>query len=346
MIKIGIHHSKRASSYSEGWRTYCEEHNIQFKLVNAYSTNIIKELEDCDVFMWHHFHLNPKDVLFAKQLLFSLQNAGKLVYPDSLSSWHFDDKLGQKYLLEALKLPLIPSYAFYTKTEALDWANQYQFPAVFKLRGGAGSYNVRLIKSKNEAVSVIKKAFGKGFRLYDPIIDIKETIRKYHKKDAYFVDVIKAFAHLVLPYQIEKSKGREKGYVLFQEFIPDCKNDIRVQFVNDKCYAMVRNVRKNDFRASGGGDIDYDGSKVPISAIKLSFEIANTLKMQTLALDLVPYKDTYLIAEISYAFAIDDGELDFGYCDSDLQWHAGVINPFAWMIEDLIKRYNDKLKQG
>ena len=166
MIKIGIHHCK--GSYSEEWIEYCKKQNIAYKLVNAYHTDIVKHLDDCDVFMWHHHQGNPKDVLFAKQLLFSLDQAGKLVYPDTASTWHFDDKLGQKYLLEALKLPLIPSFAFYTKNEALDWASQYRFPAVFKLRGGAGSSNVRLVKSKAEAVSLINKAFGRGFQAIRP----------------------------------------------------------------------------------------------------------------------------------------------------------------------------------
>jgi glutathione synthase/RimK-type ligase-like ATP-grasp enzyme len=335
MIKIGIHHRK--GSYSEGWIDYCNKQSIAYKIVNAYHTDIVKQLEDCDVFMWHHHHGNPKDALFAKQLLFSLEQSGKKVYPDTASTWHFDDKLGQKYLLEALKLPLIPSFAFYTKNEALDWASRYRFPAVFKLRGGSGSSNVRLVKSTSEAVSLINKAFGKGFRQYDPVGGVKESIRKYKKGKVSFIEVLRAMAHLVYPYQLEKAKGRERGYAYFQKFIPDCKFDIRVQFVHNRCYAMKRYVTKNDFRVAGGGDIDYDGSKIPLNAVSLAFDIARKLKMQTLALDLIPYKESYLLTEISCVFAIDEGECDFGYWDSDLIWHSGAINPYGWMVELVLK---------
>ena len=330
-MKIGIHNSK--GSYSEGWIEYCKEKGIEYKVVNAYHNDIVKHLEDCDAFMWHHHHVNPTDTLFAKQLLFSLEQAGKRVFPNFNSNWHFDDKLGQKYLLEALKLPLIKSFAFYSKQEALQWAYDYQFPAVFKLRGGAGSTNVRLIKNKHEAVSIIKKAFGKGFRQFDPTVMIKDAILHYKIGEGGFKDIIKAIAHYFYPYQIEKAKSREKGYVYFQEFIPDCKFDIRVQIVGDKCYAMARSVRKNDFRASGSGVIDLDGSKIPVSVIKLSFEIAEALKVQSLAIDFVPFNDTYLIAEICYAWGIAYGELDYGYWDSNLIWHQGRINPFKWMVE-------------
>jgi len=339
-MKIGIHHRK--GSYSDGWIAYCEEKKIPYKIVNAYGSGIVNDLADCDIFMWHHHQGNPKDVLFAKQLLFSLEQAGKLVYPDWRTGWHFDDKLGQKYLLESLKLPLVPSYAFFSKKEALEWAAKYEFPAVFKLRGGAGSYNVRLVKTRKEANRIINKAFGRGFRQYDPIVDIKEKTRKLLNGEVDFKSLLKAFAHIFYPYQTEKSKGRERGYAYFQEFIPGCSYDIRVQMVGGKSYAMIRQVRKNDFRASGGGNIDYNGSKVPFQAIKLSQEVANILKMQTMAIDLLPYKDSFLIAEVSYAFAIDEGELDFGFFDKNLNWHEGQINPYGWMVEDLMKKHEKK----
>lgn len=339
-MKIAIHHKK--GSYSDDWVKYCDRKQIPYKIVNCYSSDIISDLEDCDALMWHHYHSDPKDVLFAKQLLFSVETSGKLVYPDFFSSWHFDDKLGQKYLLEVLKLPLIPTYSFFTKRDALAWAADYKFPAVFKLRGGAGSRNVKLIETRNDAIKIIKKAFGKGIRQYDAIGGVKDKIRRYRLGLSSFKELMKAFAHIVYPIQLEKSKGRDKGYVYFQEFIPDCKSDIRVQLVGDRSWAMIRKIRENDFRASGSGEIDFDMSKVPLSAIAFSVDTARKLKMQSLALDLIPYKDSYLITEISYAFGIDQEELEVGYWDGDLNWHPGHINPFGWMIEDVIKNYNEK----
>lgn len=37
-------------------------------------------------------------------------------------------------------------------------------PKVFKLRGGAGSQNVALIRSAKEGKEIIAQAFGKGFK--------------------------------------------------------------------------------------------------------------------------------------------------------------------------------------
>ena len=79
-VKIAIHHSP--GSFSERWIAYCEEKHIPYKIVNAYDSDIIKQVTDCTAFMWHHHHTNYKDALFAKQLLYSLQIAGKKVFPD------------------------------------------------------------------------------------------------------------------------------------------------------------------------------------------------------------------------------------------------------------------------
>lgn len=343
-IKIAIHHSK--GSYSSDWIKYCEEHNIRFKVVNCYDSNIVEQLRDYDALMWHHNHANPKDVLFAKQLLFSLETAGKVVFPGFHSTWHFDDKLGQKYLLESMDLPLVQSYAFYDKDIALDWAKTIQLPIVFKLRGGAGSRNVKLLSSHRQINSVIRKAFGSGFRQYDPYWGIKESFRNFLKHKSSLKELLKAFIHIVHPIQLEKSKGREKGYVYFQEFIPDCRYDIRVQIVGDQCYAMYRYVRKNDFRASGSGQINFDGSAVPKLLIEKSFEFAKKLKMESVAFDFVPIENEFKIVEICYAWGIAEGELEPGYWDSDLKWHPGKINPFGWMIESVISKFNvqEKLK--
>ena len=341
-MKIAIHQS--SGSYSDYWITYCKEKKISYKIVNCYDSDIVQQLEDCDALMWHHNHANPKDKLFAKQLLYSLETAGKVVFPDQRTTWHFDDKLGQKYLLEAMGLPLIPTFVFYSKKDALEWVSKMNFPYVFKLRGGAASRNVKLIKNRKQARKIIRKAFGKGVRQYDPWVGIKEAIRKYRLGNTSLKEVVKALAHIVYPIQLQKSKGREKGYVYFQKFLPGCKFDIRVQIVKNKAWAMRRLVRDNDFRASGSDLLDYDLTKIPVEAIRLSFDIYKQLQVQTLAVDYLVSDEKLWISEISYGFGIARGELEVGFWKEDLSWHPGKINPFGWMVDDVIKRYHAKKK--
>ncbi len=157
MIKIAIQQAD--NSYSGRWISYCIEKNLQYKIVNCYNNDIISQLNDCSALMWHFHHASAKNCLFAKQLLYSVSNLGKQVFPDFDTVWHFDDKVGQKYLLEAIGAPIVPSYVFYSKAEAVEWSNSTTFPKVFKLRGGAGSVNVKLVKDQSQALKLINKAF-------------------------------------------------------------------------------------------------------------------------------------------------------------------------------------------
>ena len=252
-MKIGIHHTK--GSFSDRWISYCDKKNIPYRIVNCYANDIVDQMQDCNALMWHFHHAGPKDFLFAKQLLYSLQLSGKTVFPDYNTMWHFDDKVGQKYLLESIHAPLVPSYVFYSKKEAADWASQTSFPKVFKLRSGAGSQHVRLVRSYSCARKLIRKAFGRGFRQYAPWSNLNERIRKYKKGQTSLSNVAKGFIRLALPTRFARISGKERGYIYFQDFIPNNDSDIRVVVIDQKAFAIKRMTRENDFRASGSGTI-------------------------------------------------------------------------------------------
>ena len=55
-MKIAIHH--RPGSFSDRWIDYCKEKGVDYKIVNAYDSDIVEQVKDCDAFMWHHHHSN------------------------------------------------------------------------------------------------------------------------------------------------------------------------------------------------------------------------------------------------------------------------------------------------
>ena len=130
----------------------------------------------------------------------------------------------------------------------------------------------------------------------------------------------------------------EKGYVYFQEFIPDNKFDIRVVVIGDKAFALKRMTRKNDFRASGSGNIVYDKNQIDERCIKTSFEVNEKIKSQSIAFDYVFDKNNNpLIVEISYGYSAPAYDICEGYWTRDLQWHEGTHFDFCgWMVENLI----------
>lgn len=334
-MTVAIHQA--ANSYSIRWIAYCKAAAINYKIVDCYADDIIEQLNGCDALLWHHNHGSAKDILFAKQLLFSLEQAGIVVFPNFKTAWHFDDKVGQKYLLEACKVEAVRSYVFYTKADAVKWINHTSFPKVFKLRGGAGSANVQLVKDKAAALRLASQAFGSGFSQYQPYTNLKERIRKYRKGKATIKDVAKGVARFAMPPLSSKVAGKEIGYVYFQDFIPNNDADIRVVVIGNKAFAIKRMVRENDFRASGSGNILYAKELFDEKVIEASFKINDKLQSQCLALDFVFFNGQPLVVEISYGFSMEGYDACPGYWDTNLTWHEGRFNPQQWMMDDVIK---------
>jgi len=329
-MKIGIHYQE--NFFSERWVKYCIDKQIAFKLVNAYDSDIVSQLDDCDAFMWHFGHDVSR--LFAKQLIFSLQATGKKVFPDINTCWHFDDKVAQKYLLESIGAPLVPSYSFYNRGDALEWAKKATFPKVLKLRGGAASANVKLVKTRAEAEFFIKKAFGRGIPYFDAIDNLREKKRNFKDGNTGYVNVIKAYGRLFFQNSIKV----DLGYIYFQDFMPGNRYDIRVIVTGDKAFAIKRVVRPNDFRASGSGYIIYEKNEIDERCVQVAFEINNKLKSQSTAFDFVfDPNNKPKILEISYGYIVCGYDPCPGYWDKGMKWHKGLFKPQEWQIENLIR---------
>ena len=339
-MKIAIH--QRPGSFSDQWIEYCKKQGIDYKVVDAYNTDIIKQISDCDIFMWHHYQADYRDALFARQLIYSLETKGIRCFPDYHTTWHFDDKVGQKYLLEAVGAPLVPSYVFYTKREALNWIANTSFPKVFKLRGGAGASNVKLAHTAKEARAFVRTAFGKGFSPFNRVGYLRECFRKWKEGKTTFKGVIIGFERMILPTRYAKMHGAEKGYVYFQDFIPNNSFDIRVIVIGDRAFAIKRMTRKGDFRASGSGNILYDYTEIPEECVRISFGVSTKLHTQCLAYDFVfESNGNPLIVEISYGFATHAYDSCSGYWTRDLRWHEGAFIPQDWMLQDLVNQFVD-----
>jgi hypothetical protein len=124
LIPIKLNGIPNKYAYDKNWIKYCQDNGIDYKLVDCYSNDIVKQITDCDALMWHHYQAGVKDIVFAKQLMYAVEHTGKVVFPDFRTAWHFDDKVGQKYLLESIGAELVPTYVFYDKEDAYKWIEQ------------------------------------------------------------------------------------------------------------------------------------------------------------------------------------------------------------------------------
>ncbi|MRT91927.1 RimK family alpha-L-glutamate ligase [Ancylomarina sp. 16SWW S1-10-2] len=339
-MRLAIH--KEEGSFSDHWVDYCENKHISYKIVNCYDSDIISQLNDCEGLLWHWNHNDYRAALCARQLTLSLEKSGVKVFPDVNTAWHFDDKVGQKYLLEAVNAPLVKSHVFYTKLDALKWLNQVTFPKVFKLRGGAGAVNVSLVKNKAKGRQLINKAFGKGFSHINRLNRLKDRVweLKRDKDFAAFKKVLTGLARIFIPTEVERYSHNEKGYIYFQDFIPDNDSDIRLVVVGERCFGMRRYCRDGDFKASGSGLKSFDPSIIGTECVKIAFEVAQKLNLQSVAFDFIKNGNNYQIIEISYCFVSTQFP---GFWDKTYKWHSVVVSPQFSMVEDFME--NLKIKQ-
>ncbi|MBW8686441.1 ATP-grasp domain-containing protein [Chitinophaga rhizophila] len=340
---IAIHFDDRGHSFSKRWIEYCNTHNIPYKLVNCYSSDILEQISDCDGLMWHWYQGDIVALSFAIQLTTAIEMMGKKVFPNSNTGSHFDDKISQGYLFAALGVPMVPSYVFYEQQEAEKWIRTTTYPKVFKLKGGASSVNVKLVRDAAGAFKLMRTAFGKGFPSYDRTALFKDSLLRAKRNPGIntLLDAAKAFARIFIRTDLEKNSPRERGYLYFQEFIPDNQYDTRLVVIGNRCFGLRRYNRENDFRASGSGKFDYAKELFDPRCISLAFEVSDKLGAQSMAYDFIMDKgNNPLIVEMSYCFSIPAYDHCPGYWDKHLVWHEGNFNAQHFMVEDFYNSIN------
>jgi len=338
---IAIH--AKSGSFVPEWLAHCQENGIPYKEVDCFASDIIQQLDGCQALLWHWAHHDYRAQLFARQLIASVEEMGLKVFPSTATCWHYDDKVGQKYLLEAIGAPLIPTHVFYDRQSALQWVEMTTFPKVWKLRGGAGSQNVRLVHNAKAARRVVRKAFGNGWS-FSRFHVFRERLWRFRRdRDwASLARVPRSMWWAVFPDEKTRNSPRQKNYAYFQDFVPDCDSDIRIVVVGERAFAIKRMVREGDFRASGSGSLKYEETQIPIECVRVGFEVTAALGSQCCAFDFVILEDTWFIVEISYAFSADAYRQCPGFWDSSLNWHAAPVQPEKFIFQDVLQALEGK----
>ncbi len=341
-IRLAIHPKK--GSFTDRWTSLCHDRGLECRLVNCFDSGIVGQVSDCDALLWHPAHYVAEDMLLARQLIQALECRGLLVYPSTPTFWHFDDKVAQKYLLEAIGAPLVPTHTFFSLEDALAWIEGARFPLVFKLRRGAGSRNVRLVPDADTARRLVRRAFGRGFKpIAGYLRDSAVNVRR-HRRAGDVLGVLRRLPRSV--YRIHRTNRlmpRERGYVLFQDFVPDNAFDTRITVIGKRAFGFTRNVRPGDFRASGSGDIVYDDRRIKMECVSSAFTAAARIGAQSIAFDFVIYPSGEpRMVEISFGFAAKPVFDCAGHWDQDLNWHEGHCWPQDAILDDVLVQVSQR----
>jgi glutathione synthase/RimK-type ligase-like ATP-grasp enzyme len=338
-VRLAIHH--REGSFSQRWMGYCEEHHIPYRRVCCYDSDIVRQLTEVDALLWHWVHYVAQDVVMARELTRVCELMGLKVFPDHATAWHYDDKIAQKYLLESVSAPCVPTYVFYDRDTAMQWIERASYPLVFKLRRGSGSQNVHKVDSLAEARRLARRAFGKGFV---PVKDVGDFVRQMGPlaKRAWRMGNLGAAARK-LPTVLsdilvrQRVVGRESGYLYLQDFLPNNLYDTRITVIGNRAFGFTRGVRDSDFRASGSGRICHDVGKIDLRCVSSAFEVARKLKAKSIAFDFVMDREKQpRILEISYCYQAKAVYDCAGQWDEGLNWREGHMWPQDAILMDVL----------
>lgn len=319
---VGIDKGKRSRFYADA----AKKMNIPFKLVDCTSSNIMNDLKDVDALIWHWTQDCYIDKRIAYHVIKSAELMGKKVYPDSDTCWMFDDKISEKYLLEAVGAPCVESKVFFSEAHALGWIRKQKFPIVYKLSQGAGSSNVRLIESEKDAKKICRTHFS---FLGRPEINMKIY---NSKKDMHGKILQEILQDSLIRYGVNN-----RGFILLQKFVPGNQYDIRVTMIGERGIIFRRRVRDNDFRASGSGNIDYNVSEQDIQAVPIARRISRLINSQTMTYDFVYDRGELKIIEMSYGFSAKAVYAAQGWYDENMLYHLGHTDVHEMILRQMME---------
>lgn len=336
--EVSLPRGKR-QSFSERWVETLRRQGHEARLVDANRPEFFDEVRACDGFMWTILQaVNSRH--FGRRVLAALEHGMHIpVFPSWETIWHFDDKIGQYYLLRAADIPTPPTWVFWYRGDAVDFCRTARYPVVIKLASGIMSRNVQMLHNFEEAEYWINRMFGAGLvGLEKPEVHGLQDVRDRARSAVRFL--VKGLT----PSPASAFAEIQRSYVLLQEFLPDNAFDTRVTVIGNRAFAFRRHNRPGDFRASGSGRIDWDYTKVDPQMVRLAFAAQRKLSSQSLAIDGLYRDGKPVIGEISYIYeswavaeCAGHWELDGGDADGgELRWVEGHVWPEDAILEDFL----------
>ena len=297
--------------------------NVPFAVLKVEDIEDALSAEDISVFVWNFTHNSPREIFLGKSIIHLLEKSGVSCFPSYNDCWTYNDKVSQYLQFKNLKIPT-PKTSIYFQGDK--HSTLPDTPIVAKLRGGAGSSSVTLIRSARTMRRYQKIAFQRGHKTYPFWGFVSDAFTRFlnDKKGRSFLQFCKrTWEALFRPESLSSINFREPGYLLLQDFIPDCSCDYRVIIANNsKAWAIRRGVRPSDFRASGSGLITSEPADFPEQLLQLAFDSAQKLQSTFVAFDFLELNDgSFQLIEYSYGLKSTAYDNCPGYWDVNLNFH-------------------------
>lgn len=269
---IALMKEKKLSMNIELLKLYGKEYQLEFKFIPFHEIYFAKNDFKGQVFLYTSSE--DPDLLYKsyiEDIIMGLKLQGAILIPDL----HFFRAHHNKVFMEILRDILlqkidtgISSQHFGTFEDFELSKNKVCLPSVIKKASGAGSSGVALLRTEKD-LNRIPSQFSRSF-------DLKLSLKRILKLWSFY------------------SNYRNK--FIIQNFIPGLSGDFKILIYWDKYFIISRKTRKNDFRASGSGNFDFNVIP-PDGIFDFAEKIHSLLHLPIVSLDIAFNGERFFLIE-------------------------------------------------
>jgi len=295
---VGILRNANPDS-KQDWTEACRDYGVKYSVIDlsAWDWMLSIQSADFDFFVYQPEGLNEGlKTQFDERLYVLNKLMGKKIYPSYEECILYENKKMLSYYLEAKKIPHPKTHVFYRFHEARSFVSSTTYPLVAKTSIGAAGTGVRILNNYTEALYYIRKAFyGRGIRRrFGPNPNLgnpKSWLIKTLHDPRFFAKRLKMYLSI--------EANAQRGYVIFQEYIPH-EYEWRLVKIDDSFFAHKK--LKVGQKASGGKKKEFGMPPKELMDYFDSLCIENGF--DSVDIDVFERGDEYLVNEIQCVFGV------------------------------------------
>ncbi|MFB3887076.1 MAG: hypothetical protein ACE144_17765 [Thermodesulfobacteriota bacterium] len=216
---------------------------------------------------------------YVEDILLGLQLQGAILVPDFYCFRAHHNKVFMEVLRDLNTNPGIKnlhSKAYGTFEEFSQLSRCLDLPVVIKSSSGCASTGVELIRTDGEARRIARKLSSS----LHPIDALKDVVKSYVRK------------------RYDRRSNHRRKFII-QNCVPNLANDYKILIYGEKYYALYRQTRPKDFRASGSGLFKYV-EDLPDGLLEFSESIFNSFQTPYISLDIASNRKEFFLLEFQF----------------------------------------------
>jgi hypothetical protein len=249
---LGIFREPR--HYHANFVAACRQMSISYKLLDLMGPDWVRTVREanCDAYLvWPPSSRRVWKELYDERLKVMVDDWGMTIFPTYDELWLWESKRRMRDWTAAHGLPMPATHIFYNRDEALEFAEKVELPIISKTDHGDCSRGVRILRTRRDAVNLVRRAFGRG-----------------------------------ISFRERSSGEKEAGFILFQEFIPDA-TEWRMIRVDESYFGHMKK-KIGDFHS--GSHTALEGEP-PRELLDLTRHITDIKGFKSMALDILLSRD-------------------------------------------------------